>query len=52
MEINIVIGLALAASVLVNFILLRLAIWQSRDLADVSDNLGDLVEILSNYAEH
>ena len=52
MEISIVMGLALAISVLVNFVLLRLAIWQSRDLADISDNLGDLVEILSNYGEH
>ena len=52
MEISIVMGIALAISVLVNFVLLRLAIWQSRDLADISDNLGDLVEILSNYGEH
>jgi hypothetical protein len=52
MEISIVMGLVLAISVLVNFVLLRLAIWQSRDLADISDNLGDLVEILSNYGEH
>ena len=52
MEISIVMGLALVISVLVNFVLLRLAIWQSRDLADISDNLGDLVEILSNYGEH
>jgi len=52
MEISIVIGITLAISVIVNFVLLRLAIWQSRDLADISDNLGDLVEILSNYGEH
>ena len=52
MEISIVMGIALAISVLVNFVLLRLAIWQSRDLADISDNLGDLVDILSNYGEH
>tara|TARA_B100000035_G_scaffold309807_1_gene316577 strand:+ start:202 stop:588 length:387 start_codon:yes stop_codon:yes gene_type:complete len=52
MEISIVMGLALAISIIVNFVLLRLAIWQSRDLADISDNLGDLVDILSNYGEH
>ena len=45
-------GVALLISVAFNFVLLRLAIWQSRDLADVSDNLGDLVEILKNYGEH
>jgi len=26
--------------------------WQSRELADVSDNLGDLVEIITNYGNH
>ena len=52
MEISIVMGIALAISITVNFILLRLAIWQSRDLADISDSLGDLVEILGNYGEH
>ena len=52
MEISIVIGVALFISVAINFVLLRLAIWQSRDLADISDNLGDLVEILGNYGEH
>lgn len=52
MEISIVMGVALVISVAVNFVLLRLAIWQSRDLADISDNLGDLVEILGNYGEH
>jgi len=52
MEISIVLALSLTVSVLANVILLRLAIWQSRDLADVSDNLGDLVEILANYGDH
>ena len=52
MEINVVIGVALAISAVLNFVLLRLAIWQSRDLADISDNLGDLVEILGNYGDH
>ena len=52
MEINVVIGVALAISAALNFVLLRLAIWQSRDLADISDNLGDLVEILGNYGDH
>lgn len=52
MEINVVIGVALAVSAVLNFVLWRLAIWQSRDLADISDNLGDLVEILGNYGDH
>ena len=52
MEISLVTIIALVISVALNFVLLRLAIWQSRDLADISDNLGDLVEILSNYGEH
>jgi len=52
MEISIVMGVALIISVVVNFVLLRLAVWQSRDLADISDNLGDLVEILGNYGMH
>ena len=52
MEISLVIIIALVISAALNFVLLRLAIWQSRDLADISDNLGDLVEILNNYGEH
>ena len=52
MEISIIMGIAFVISAAVNLILLRLAIWQSRDLADISDNLGDLVEILQNYGEH
>ena len=52
MEISILMGIALTISAALNFVLLRLAIWQSRDLADISDSLGDLVEILRNYREH
>lgn len=52
MEINLVLGIMLAVSTFLNFILLRFSIWQSRDLANISDNLGDLIEILDNYREH
>ena len=52
MEIDIILGLSLLASVGVNVVLVRLAIWQSRDLTYVSDNLGDLVEIIDNYRKH
>jgi hypothetical protein len=52
MEANLIILLALAVSFGVNILLLRLAMWQSKDLANVSDNLGDLVEIINNYRKH
>jgi predicted nucleotidyltransferase len=52
MEVEILLGVLLAVSLFCNFFLFRLAMWQSRDLANVSDNLGDLVEILNNYREH
>tara|TARA_A100001515_G_scaffold142546_2_gene141601 strand:- start:630 stop:1016 length:387 start_codon:yes stop_codon:yes gene_type:complete len=52
MEISLVLGIILVVSMILNFVLLRLAIWQSRDLADISDNLGDLVDILRNYGDH
>ena len=32
--------------------LFRLAMWQSKDLTLVSDNIGDLVEIVENYRNH
>ena len=35
-----------------NFLLFRLAMWQSKDLTLVSDNIGDLVEIIKNYGNH
>ena len=52
MEIKIILGLSLIASIVVNFILLRLSVWQSRELADISDGLGDLIEIITSYRNH
>jgi hypothetical protein len=52
MEVEILIAVLLFVSLACNFMLFRLAMWQSRDLANVSDNLGDLVEILNNYGDH
>jgi hypothetical protein len=39
-------------SLVANIVLVRLASWQSRDLAIVSDNVGDLVEIIESYRGH
>ena len=39
-------------SVVANIIILRLALWQSRELANISDGLGDLIEIIENYRNH
>ena len=33
-------------------LLVRLASWQAKDLTVVSDNVGDLVEIIKNYGQH
>ena len=52
MEINIVLGLVLLVSAVTNVMLLRLAMWQSKDLTLVSDNIGDLVEIIERYRNH
>ena len=52
MEISIVLGLTLLVSVVANVMLFRLAMWQSKDLTLVSDNIGDLVEIVENYRNH
>ena len=52
MEISIVLGLCLIASIVANIILVRLASWQSRDLTVISDSIGDLVEIIENYGKH
>jgi len=49
---SIILGACLGVSVLVNVVLIRLASWQSKDLAIVSDNIGDLVEIVENYRTH
>jgi hypothetical protein len=52
MEIEIILSLVLLVSVVANFFLLRLSMWQSRELANISDNLGDLVEIITSYGNH
>ena len=52
MEISIVLGLILSVSAIANVMLFRLAMWQSKDLTLVSDNIGDLVEIMENYRNH
>ena len=52
METSIILGLVAAFSIIANLIVFRLAMWQSRELADVSDGLGDLVEIIENYRNH
>lgn len=52
MEISILLGLGLTISVIANILLLRLVSWQSKDLTVVSDNIGDLVEIIENYRNH
>ena len=52
MEISILLGVSLFISVLANIILFRLASWQAKDLTIISDNIGDLVEIIENYGKH
>jgi len=52
MEISILLSIGLISSLAVNIVLGRLALWQSKDLTIVSDNLGDLVEIIENYRNH
>jgi len=52
MEISVVLGLIAVFSIIANLIVFRLALWQSRELADISDGLGDLVEIIENYRNH
>lgn len=49
---SIILGACLGVSVVVNVVLIRLASWQSKDLAIVSDNVGDLVEIIESYRTH
>lgn len=49
---SIILGTCLGVSVVVNMILIRLASWQSNDLAIVSDNIGDLVDIVDSYRAH
>ena len=52
MEIKIILGLVALFSIIANLIMFRLAMWQSRELANLSDGLGDLVEIIENYKNH
>lgn len=52
MEISILLGAMLIISVAINVVMIRLASWQAKDLTIVSDNIGDLVEIIDNYRKH
>tara|TARA_E500000318_G_scaffold66125_1_gene61031 strand:+ start:109 stop:495 length:387 start_codon:yes stop_codon:yes gene_type:complete len=52
MEIEIILGMILLFSMIINFLLFRLAMWQSKDLTLVSDNVGDLVEVIESYNNH
>lgn len=52
METEIILGAILIVSIAINIVLFRFAMWQSKDLANISDNLGDLVEIIMNYRKH
>jgi len=49
---SIILGVCFGVSLLANVVLIRLASWQSKDLAIVSDNVGDLVEIIESYRTH
>lgn len=49
---SVILGACLGVSVVVNVVLIRLASWQSKDLAVISDNVGDLVEIIESYRTH
>ena len=49
---SVILGACLGVSVVVNVVLIRLASWQSKDLAVISDNVGDLVEIIDSYRTH
>ncbi len=52
MEIEIILGIVLLFSIIANVLLFRLALWQSKDLTLVSDNVGDLVEVIESYNNH
>tara|TARA_R100001079_G_scaffold100217_1_gene64575 strand:+ start:6261 stop:6647 length:387 start_codon:yes stop_codon:yes gene_type:complete len=52
MTIKIWLGLALTISVGLNLLLIWFSKEQSRRLSYVSQNLGDLVELISDYGEH
>ena len=49
---SIILGACLGVSVVANVVLIRLASWQSKDLSMISDNIGDLVEIIESYRSH
>ena len=49
---SIILGVCFGVSLVANIVLVRLASWQSKDLANVSDNVGDLVEIIESYRGH
>tara|TARA_R100000388_G_C7235300_1_gene157440 strand:+ start:111 stop:497 length:387 start_codon:yes stop_codon:yes gene_type:complete len=52
MEISIALGIICLVLLITNLVTIRLAIWQSIELADISDGLGDLVEIIESYRNH
>jgi len=52
MTVSMWLGLALGLSVCVNFVLVWFSREQSRSLLYISENLGDLVEIVGNYKKH
>ena len=52
MTLEIWLGLALLLSLILNVVLLWFSKEQSRNLSYVSQNLGDLVEMIANYREH
>ena len=49
---SVILGACLGVSVVANVVLIRLASWQSKDLSMISDNIGDLVEIIESYRSH
>lgn len=52
MEISTILGIICLLLFVTNILTIRLSIWQSTELADISDGLGDLVEIIENYRNH
>ena len=52
MTIEIWLGIALTLSLLVNGVLIWFSREQSQRLSYVSQNVGDLLELISNYQEH
>ena len=49
---SVILGVCFGVSLVANIVLVRLASWQSKDLTNVSDNVGDLVEIIESYRGH